>query len=134
VLTKKGAQIDRMIALRNGRDPDAMIRRVAQEQDVDGDGIPDSIDGYDDRCNQEGDCTQNPDGSFHCVFTSQCQPTGGGYGDNDPEGCDEAELFALLTSLFFTGAAQYYGLVWLMYLALIDQGYFGVVLYMANCL
>jgi hypothetical protein len=129
-INRKAASFDRMMAILNGRQPDAVIRRV-QEQDADGDGLPDSIDGYDDRCQQEVYCEQTSANSFSCTFSTNNYCMDGGA---EPGWCDDAEIFMILTALFLSGLGMYYTALWLSYLALLDQAYFSLVLYLSGCL
>jgi hypothetical protein len=130
MINRKAASFDRMMAILNGRQPDAVIRRI-QEQDADGDGLPDSIDGYDDRCQQEVYCEQTSANSFSCTFSTSNYCTDGGA---EPGWCDDAEIFMVLTALFLSGLGMHYGALWLSYLGLFDQAYFALVLYLAGCL
>lgn len=135
LIARNAARIDRMLAIRNGAQDDMAIRRVWQEGDVDGDGLPDSIDGYDDRPPvQNADCVFNSDGSITCQIGGSSQPPPNTGANGEPEGCDEAELFMILSSVALAIFGAYYSLGWLFYFGLFDQAYFSIVLYMANCL
>lgn len=123
-IEKNADRFNRQLAILNGRQPDARIRLI-QDGDVDGDGVPDSIDGYDDREEQEQGvppCRWNADGSATCELTGpQVVP--------DTDGCDEAQAFATIIAIGTN-------LLCLVHIALcafglFSQAYWGFFLYVA---
>jgi len=127
-IEKNADRFNRQLALLNGRQPDARIRLIQDGDDVDGDGLPDSIDGYDDREQDqdqgEPDCKPNPDGSWACVLTNpQVVP--------EPEGCDEAKLFGVFIAVSMGLFCLVYA--WICAFGYVAQGLWGYFLYMADC-